>query len=245
MALSASIHAALLLVGWLSTRQTPEQMVFLTYEIEMVSPPPANQAEEVQQATEELVVERPEPEPLPPEPEVEEAVPVEEPEPDPEPPPPEEREEPVEEQAEPDEEVTVATAPVEEAAEQPDASGEGIEVRMEGLRRNYPEYYENIIRQVLRCFRWRDGGRWQTTLFFWISRDGTATDIEFVSRSGNTAFDFEAMGAIDCAGRGRFGPLPDDLPYERFPVRFDFQPSGDVQVFFPAVGDPAGVMSER
>jgi outer membrane biosynthesis protein TonB len=244
MALSTSLHVALFAVAWLSTLHEPEEMVFLTYEIELVSPPPSVQAEEVQQATEELVIERPEPEPLPPEPEVEEVVPVEEPEPEPDP-PPVEREEPVEEQPEPDEEVTVAAAPVEEVAERPDQSGEGIEVRMEGLRRDYPAYYNNIIQQILRCFRWRDGGRWETTVLFWISRDGSASDIEFQRRSGNTAFDFEAMGAVDCAGRGRFGPLPEELPYERFQVQFTFQPSGQIQVFFPTAGDAAGVTSER
>jgi hypothetical protein len=51
-------------------------------------------------------------------------------------------------------------------------------------------------------------------------------DLEFVTRSGNTSFDFAAMGAVECAGQGRFGPLPEDLPYESLPVLFDFTPSG-------------------
>jgi hypothetical protein len=34
------------------------------------------------------------------------------------------------------------------------------------------------------------------------------------------------MGAVDCAGRGRFGPLPEDLPFETLPVEFSFRPTG-------------------
>jgi hypothetical protein len=46
-------------------------------------------------------------------------------------------------------------------------------------------------------------------------------NIEFVSRSGNAGFDFAVMGAIECAGQGRFGPLPEDLGWDRFPIIFE------------------------
>ena len=90
MVLSAAFHGTLFVGGWASTLYEPPVMAFETYEIELVSPPPAVQSEEVTPATEEIVVERPEPEPAPPEPEVEEVVPVDEPDPDPPPPEPEE-----------------------------------------------------------------------------------------------------------------------------------------------------------
>ena len=96
---------------------------------------------------------------------------------------------------------------------------------MEGLRRDYPEYYNNIIRQIDRCFRWQGAGNLETSVSFVIRRDGAVSDLEFVTRSGNTSFDFAAMGAVECAGQGRFGPLPEDLPYESLPVLFDFTPS--------------------
>ena len=105
-------------------------------------------------------------------------------------------------------------------------------------------YYENIIRQINRCFRWREGGRWETTVGFVISRDGSASDIEFVQRSGSTAFDFEAMGAVDCAGRGRFGPLPEGFPRDRQPFRFEFRPSGAPLGPLPTAGRPAEVTSD-
>jgi TonB family protein len=92
---------------------------------------------------------------------------------------------------------------------------------MEGLRRDFPEYYNNIIRQINRCFRPPEGN-WVTTLTFKIRRDGTVTDLQFAQRSGNTAYDYVAMEAVECAGQGRFGPLPEDLPAE-FPVQFEIR----------------------
>ena len=238
MAFSIAFHVALGALAWSATLIEPAQIDFLTYEIELVSPPPAQQADEFRRPTEELVVERPEPEPTPPEPEVEETIPVEEaPPPEPEP----VREEPPAEEQPPEaaEEPVVATAPS-PAPEEAEVSGEGLNIRIEGLRRDYPQYYNNIIRQIQRCFRWRDGGSWETTIFFYIDREGNAEGLEFVSRSGNAAFDFEALGAVECAGRGRFGPLPEDLPYDRFPFLFDFQPIG--QTLIPlAPGAPSVV----
>ena len=102
-------------------------------------------------------------------------------------------------------------------------AGEDLNVRLEGLRRDYPQYYNNIIRQIQRCFGWSAAGNWQTTLAFTVGRDGLASDIDFLTRSGNTAFDSEAMGAVDCA---RFGELPEDYPFEGVRVNFTFSPSG-------------------
>jgi hypothetical protein len=99
---------------------------------------------------------------------------------------------------------------------------------MEGLRRDFPEYWNNIIRQIQRCFR-PPAGNWATTMTFSIRRDGSVDDIEFERRSGNTAFDYLAMEAVECAGQGRFGPLPAELPYEYQPIRFEFRPSGGGQ----------------
>ncbi len=247
MALSAFFHSLVFGLAWASVLFAPEPMEFVTYEIELVSPPPARQTEEPEAAAQELVIERPDPEPTPPEPEVEEIVPVEEPEPEPEPdPPPVEREEPREEEPpEVAEEVVVAAAE-ELLEEEPEVSGEGLNVRIEGLQRDYPQYYENIILQIRRCFRWRGGGNWETVVFFNIDRDGNAQDIQFVERSGSTAFDFDALEAVDCAGRpGRIGPLPEDVPYERFPVLFRFSPTRDLSLIHSYGGTNSEVTLER
>ncbi len=240
MALSVTVHCAILVVAWASSLYEPEQMEFITYEIELVSPPPARQAEEPEVATEELVIERPEPEPAPPEPEVEEVVPIEEPDPEPDPPPVEREESTVPEPPEVAEEVVVAAA-VDVPEEEPEETGEGLNVRMEGLQRDYPEYYDNIIRQIIRCFRWRDGGSWRTTVFFYIDRDGNAEGLDFVSRSGNTTFDYAAMGAVDCAGHGRFGALPEEFSDDRFPVQFFFDPRRAPLELFPVPDKPTEV----
>ena len=47
MTLSATMHVALLALGWLSTRYEPPRIEFITYEVDLVSPPPAVQAEDV------------------------------------------------------------------------------------------------------------------------------------------------------------------------------------------------------
>jgi outer membrane biosynthesis protein TonB len=246
MALSIALHAAVFGLGWLSTFHRPPTFEFIAFEIELVSPPPAVQAEVAAPPREELVIERPEPEPEPSEPEPEPDAPrlePDQPEPEPEPEPQREPEpEPEPEPPEPDVEPAPATAPEPPPEEPPPTSGEGLNVRLEGLRRDYPEYYNNIIRQIQRCFRWQGGGTWETQVSFVIRRDGTVSDLEFVTRSGNTSFDFEAMGAVDCAGQGRFGPLPEDLPYESLPVLFDFRPTGRMEI--PSTtGLTAGVAS--
>ena len=224
--MSVGLHGCLFTLAFFTSLIDRSPMEFVTYEIEMVSPPPAVQAE-IQPAMEELVVERPEPtRPIEEEPE-QEVVPIEEPD-DPEPEPSPEEDRPTEELTEVEEEETPPSAP-DPPPDEIDESGEGINVRLEGVRRDYPAYYNNIIRQIFNCFRWRGGGNWEATVFFMIEREGTVADMRFLSRSGSTAFDFEAIGAVECAGQGRFGQLPDELPYDRLPVQFDFRPPGEAQ----------------
>ena len=226
MTMSVGLHGCLFTLAFFTSLIDRSPMEFVTYEIEMVSPPPAVQAE-IQPAMEELVVERPEPtRPIEEEPE-QEVVPIEEPD-DPEPELSPEEDRPTEELTEVEEEEPPPSAP-DPPPDEIDESGEGINVRLEGVRRDYPAYYNNIIRQIFNCFRWRGGGSWEATVFFMIEREGTVADMRFLSRSGSTAFDFEAIGAVECAGQGRFGQLPDELPYDRLPVQFDFRPPGEAQ----------------
>jgi outer membrane biosynthesis protein TonB len=229
---SIVLHGALFGIAWLSTFHRPPQFEFLTFEIELVSPPAAVQAPERTPPRQQLVVERPQPQAPTPEPEPPRPTPQPErprPEPRPEPPPqrqPEPQPQPDPTPPVPDVEPAPAASPEPPPEVPPERSGEGINVRLEGLRRDYPEYYNNIIRQIDRCFRWQGVPNLLATVSFVIRRDGNVRDLEFAARSGNTSFDFAAMGAVECAGQGRFGPLPEDLPYESLPVRFDFTPSG-------------------
>ena len=240
--MSVGLHGGLFTLVLFTSLVDPSPMEFVTYQIELVSPPPAVQAE-IQPATEEFVVEPPEPAPPIEEEPEQEVVPIEEPD-DPEPEPSPEEDRPTEELTEVEEEETPPSAP-DPPPEEIEDSGEGINVRLEGVRRDYPAYYNNIIRQIFNCFRWRGGGNWEATVFFTIEREGTVTDMRFTSRSGSTAFDFEAIGAVECAGQGRFGQLPDELPYDRLPVQFDFRPPGEAEELISPVISHSGRVVDR
>lgn len=218
MAASAGVHSVAVLIAWSTQLVVTPEMQFIAYEIELVSPPPAEEPAEILPPPQErVVVETPEPE-LPP--------PDEEDVPDPE-----------QQDPEPEPERTV-TAPREEPEETTEeVSSEEIAVRMEGLRRDYPVYYENIIRQINRCFRWRGEGDLETSVGFAIREDGGVTDLRFIQESGNVEFDITAMGAVECAV-GRFGALPDDLPFDRIPIIFSFRPVGRDEKPTEAVESP-------
>lgn len=218
---SAVAHAGLLVVAWAASAFAPEPVEYEVVQIELVSPPPASAPEPVEEVSapeEELQVETPDAEPEPddvplPEP-TEEVTPPPEPEPDP----------PAEEQP-PEPEPEPEAAPAQPEAEPEEETGQDLNIRLTGLQRDYPEYWGNIIRQIDRCFR-GSRSRARVVLEFTILRDGTAVDIDVVESSGSLAFEISAIEAVECAGNGRFGPLPSDFNYDELPVRFRFDPSG-------------------
>jgi outer membrane biosynthesis protein TonB len=214
---SAGVHLVAVLAAWTAQASTPKPLDFVTYQIEIVSPPPAQEAEVIQPAAEEdLVIETPDPT---------------RPEPEPEPPPVVE-EDPVREEERPEATPTPPPPdpePVEAATPDPgeEPSSEEINVRMEGLIRDFPAYYGNIINQMNRCMRFSGPGGLKTSVRFTINLDGSVNGrrIDFVSRSGNAGFDFAVMEAVECAGNGRFGPLPDELGFDRLPIIFELTSS--------------------
>ncbi len=220
---SLAVHGVALFVAWWSATATPPEAQYVTYKIDLVSPPPAVQAKEQTEAQKKLVVERPEPQP---EPEKKAPPPVTQPEKkkptsaNEKPAPPSK---PTAKAAKTEKKATTTEAPKEKKSSE---SGEGIRVKMEGLRRDYPAYYNNIIVQMARCFRWDQGGNWSTVIDFVIRKSGKVTNIKVAQPSGNPVFDIQAMGAAECAGQGRLDSLPKDLPYDRLPVRFRITPSG-------------------
>lgn len=220
LGLSLVIHVvALVLIIWVIPALRPDPIVFEAVEIRVISAPPVSAPqpeEDVPPVPEEqLVVETPderveeEEAPIP----VEEEAPA--PEPDETPPP--ETEEPT-----PTAEEPVPAETEEEAAEE---GGQNIDVRMEGLRRDYPAYYDNIIRQIERCFRAPEAGNRLAVVQFMIQEDGSISDIGVARSSDSFVFDLAAEGAIECAGRaGRLGPLPEGYPWDVLPVQFRFRP---------------------
>ena len=104
--------------------------------------------------------------------------------------------------------------------------GEGLDVHMAGDEFPYPEYLENIIRQLNRYFRWT-GANLTAQVGFEIMRDGTVRGIRVQKKSGNINFDLEAISAIEQAGkRGAFGPLPKGWVNDRLAISFRFEPTG-------------------
>ena len=220
---SVLVHGVVIVVAIGLSLARPEPLEFITYEIDLVSPPRA-QAEVEQEAPPVQELEIDTPDPSPPDPE---DIPLPDPDPEPveTPPDPEPEETPPET---PPDSVPTESTTTEEPEETPEETGEDIEVRMEGLRRDFPRYYGNIVTQIRRCFRppnnLPDG--LETTIYFVIRPDGTVTDVRFVERSGVNALDYGAMEAIGGCASGRFGDLPEDLPYERLPILFRFSPAG-------------------
>ena len=216
---SLLIHTAAIFLAWWTSAVPREVPEFLVYEIELISPAAAVLGEPTTAPPEELVIETP----LDrvPEPQVETPAVVEEEA------PPEELPQPEETVAPPDVEPVEEPAPAASDDPDPDVEtpGEDLNVRMEGVRRDYPEYYNNIIRQMQRCFRWRGDENLRATVYFVIDRDGSVADVDILESSRSIAFDIEAMGAAECAGsRDRLGPLPEDLPFDRLPILFKFDP---------------------
>jgi outer membrane biosynthesis protein TonB len=108
----------------------------------------------------------------------------------------------------------------------PSTGSDPATVEVEGLEFPYPEYLRNIVAQVYR--RWeRPGGNvsLKAEVFFLVHRDGSISNLRFVSRSGSFAFDLEAEGAVESAATaGAFGPLPEGFADDVLPVSFFFDP---------------------
>ena len=216
---SIAIHViAIAVVFWVPSLQ-PEPLYYSTVELRIMSTPPPEapppDEPEPPAPEDELVVETPA-EPEPPEVVEEEQVPVleEDPEPEPEPEPDStETPEPEPEEIPPPEDIPVPAEPEE------DEEDEGIadlQVRQEGFKADYPEYYARMLVQVNRCLQRTSQGRTaqnlEATVRFVVERDGATAGFDVVRTSGRTAFDIDVLTAIECAGMaGRLGPLPEGL----------------------------------
>ena len=99
-------------------------------------------------------------------------------------------------------------------------------VRSDGIEFPFPGYLNNIVRQIALNFKPRNpSARLKAEVRFLIHRDGSVSDLTFIRRSGNFAFDLEAQGAVEAASSGgSFGPLPTGFPDDVLPVVFSFDP---------------------
>jgi outer membrane biosynthesis protein TonB len=108
--------------------------------------------------------------------------------------------------------------------ETPSTGSDVATVSTEGVEFPFPEYLQNIVSQILR--RWQrplQSTPLESEVSFFVHRDGSVTDLQFIKRSGNFAFDLEAQGAVEEAGRFKaFGTLPDGWRADVLFVRFYF-----------------------
>jgi periplasmic protein TonB len=118
--------------------------------------------------------------------------------------------------------TTSTTQPL--PGERPSTGNDVATVSTEGIAFPFPEYLQNIVSQVLR--RWQRPAQstpLEAEVSFFVHRDGSVTDLQFIRRSGNFAFDLEAQGAVEEAGRFKaFGLLPDGWTADVLFVRFYF-----------------------
>jgi len=109
--------------------------------------------------------------------------------------------------------------------ERPSTGNDVATVSTEGVAFPFPEYLQNIMTQVLRRWQPELGTALEAEVSFLVHRDGSITALQFVRRSGNFAFDLEAQGAVEEAGRFlAFGALPKDWTDDVLFVRFYFAP---------------------
>ena len=100
-------------------------------------------------------------------------------------------------------------------------------VRTEGIAFPFPGYLNNIVRQIaLRFDPPSRGASLRAEVSFLIHRDGTISNVRFITRSGVYGFDLEAQGSIEAAASAKaFGPLPEGFTDDVLPVIFSFDPS--------------------
>jgi protein TonB len=97
-------------------------------------------------------------------------------------------------------------------------------VRIDGIEFPFPDYLENIVRQVALNFAPLDrNSGLRAEVAFLIHRDGTVSDLRFVTRAPDYGFNLEAQGAVQAAAKS-FGPLPAGFHDDVLPVVFSFDP---------------------
>lgn len=99
-------------------------------------------------------------------------------------------------------------------------------VQTAGIDFPFPGYLNNIVRQIALRFTPPDRDmRLRAEVMFLIHRDGSVTNLRFITRSGSYPFDLEAQGAIEAAASARaFGSLPEGFNDDVLPVSFSFDP---------------------
>jgi outer membrane biosynthesis protein TonB len=208
---SRGLHLFVVLALYAAGLRVPRTHEYESFRVNLVSPPPTALGEPEPVVTTTPVVPPPPvqqpPEPSPPRPQPEQPPRTQAPTPS----PPERRPDPP-----PARGPDPQPAPV---------GGENLNVVQDGRDFQYPDYLENIVRQLNRYFRWSGAANLEAEVVFYILRDGSVGGIQLAKRSGTFAFDLQASQAVEQAGRARaFGPLPDGWQRDRLHIAYTFEP---------------------
>jgi outer membrane biosynthesis protein TonB len=210
---SIGLHMGALIVLVVSAMvHDPPLPEMIVYRVELISPPPQ------QEGPRETVVAPPPPPPSQRVMEVPPPSPVPRPQPTPPQPPP-----PAPQPPPPPPEAPPPRGP--DARPDTRVAGENLEVRIQGEEFPFPEYLENIIREVYRRFRWTGTPGLSAEVYFVIRRDGSVQDIRILRTSGNRSFNLRTEEAVEAAGLQKaFGPLPSGYAADMLPVAMTFEP---------------------
>ncbi|MGH7129495.1 MAG: hypothetical protein ACREIV_13075, partial [Planctomycetaceae bacterium] len=161
---SLTFHAILIAALFLAGLHRAAEPEFEVFRVQLRSPPP--QLAAVEEVSPPEVI---------PEPVVAPPRDIERPTPRPEPPQPKPPEKTPEKPADPPpEEKPKEPAPTTGEKPDPDSQGgENLDVNMDGREFPYPDYLENIIRQLHRHFRWSGSPSLEAEVAFYVNRDGS------------------------------------------------------------------------
>jgi protein TonB len=97
-------------------------------------------------------------------------------------------------------------------------------VKVNGIDFPYQGYLNNIVRQIALHFKPDNpNAPLHATVTFLIHRDGSVSELRFITGSGVYTFDIAVRGAVEKASKS-FGPLPDGFKDDVLPVIFNFDP---------------------
>lgn len=216
---SAFLHAAVLVAMWWTAQDAPPPVLPPIYRVNIVAAPPGPRAiGEVRPRTEQEAPAAAQPRPTA------EVAPRTMPSPDRSPAgrtPRQVTPAPVQEQP-----ASRAPAPVAGGGPVGGRGSDVATVQTAGIDFPFPGYLNNIVRQIaLRFTPPERDARLRAEIMFLIHRDGSVTNLRFITRSGSYPFDLEAQGAIEAAASSRsFGSLPEGFNDDVLPVSFSFDP---------------------
>jgi len=217
LGISLALHLSIVALALIASRQRAPEVMPPIYKVDIVAAPPGERAIGEVKPEETPEVTPPAAAPVAPPTPQEKAVPLSKPLPKKS----AARSTPVPPAAKP---VPKTAAPRAGGGPEGGSGTDVATVHTEGIDFPFPGYLNNIVRQIALNFKPTDtNSGLKADVMFLIHRNGSVSNVRFVTRSGSYSFDLEAQGAIESAAPN-FGPLPDGFRDDVLPVVFSFDP---------------------